>query len=214
MFKLSKQWTVAVLTFFFLRKRAVAIIRLLQTATVQYDIWWFFDSSPVVFKICAALKWGKKEWREGEELPLSFFPYPSHFFLLSHSHWLHPFWLLGTSQGIRWMLDCYEFVVGSFTNRRQDSNANAWGQVLSCLPQELIEKHEKTLFERDDIYTYYSNAFHVPFKRKWKLLVTNYENRPQILPLLAPGYSQTCDYLLVMEFFFSVFSRARDKREG
>lgn len=92
--------------------------------------------------------------------------------------------------------------VGSFTNRRQDSNANARGQVLSCLPQELIEKHEKTLFERDDIYTYYSNAFHVPFKRKWKLLVTNYENRPQVLPLLAPGYSQTCDYLLVMEYFF------------
>lgn len=108
---------------FFLRKRAVAIIRLLQTATVQYDIWWFFDSSPVVFKICAALKWGKKEWREGEELPLSFFPYPSHFFLLSHSHWLHPFWLLGTSQGIRWMLDC--------------ARLRIWGRIIHKSPSRL-----------------------------------------------------------------------------
>lgn len=95
------------------------------TSDSDSAIWYLviFDSSPVVFKICAALKWGKKEWREGEELPLSFFPYPSHFFLLSHSHWLHPFWLLGTSQGIRWMLDC--------------ARLRIWGRIIHKSPSRL-----------------------------------------------------------------------------
>ena len=69
-------------------------------------------------------------------------------------------------------------------------------------------------FEREDIYTYYSNAFHVPSTRKWKLLVIKYENRPQILPLLAPGYTQTCDYLIVMEYFIQfLVERAMSAKE-
>lgn len=119
MFKLSKQWTVAVLRFFFLRKRAVAIIRLVQTATVQYDIWWFLTRPQSFSKY--ARRWNGVKRSDGKEKN-----FLSRFFLTHHTSSFYP-----THIG------CTHFDYWGRVKESAGCSTVNWGRIIHKSPSRL-----------------------------------------------------------------------------